>query len=174
MPPKKSSDRIRNEDKVLDAQHHDFMSVVHIFENNPRFSERTLPCLYKNHTIFSFFTPVAHHGTQPEKLSHIVTQNIQQQKELGVLINYAWHDIQCRAIKWGRKAHFLAQYCGFNGNEEITAYADTIGKCLSIFTPIRCHAESFSTVSEIVHEAALLASNLGNHTFDDDLPHSMV
>lgn len=162
------------EEKELDAQHHDFMSVVHIFETNPRFSNRSLPSLYKNYRIF---TPIAHHGTGNSDLPNHLMKYIRRQRESGVLINYAWPMIQYDPIKWRRKVHFLAQYCGFSGSEEMTAYADTIGKYLLTLVPITCDAYYYFLVSDIIPEAALVASNsrLGCRDVDDgDLPHSMV
>jgi len=166
--------REREAEKELDAQHHDFMSVVHIFETNPQFSKRSLPDLYTNYTIF---TPIAHHGTGKSNLTNNLMKQIRQQRESGVLINYAWPMFQHEPMKWGRRVHFLAQYCGFSGNEEMAAYADTIGKYLLILIPITCDAYYYFLVSDIIHEAALVASNsrLGCRDVDDgDLPHSLV
>ena len=116
---------IPNSKKELGAQHHDFMSVVHIFETNPQLSKRSLPDLYRSHQIF---IPAAHHETESNAVSnHYLMGYIRQQRKLGVLINYAWPNIQYDPIKWGHKLNCLAQYCGFSGNEEMTAYADTIG-----------------------------------------------
>ncbi|KAJ4007336.1 hypothetical protein NW752_007686 [Fusarium irregulare] len=142
---------IRNDEKKLTAQHHNFMNVVRIFEINDRLSRCSLPNLYRNHTTF---THIPHNVTQVDDVSDKIGNCVRRQSRLGVLINHAWPNMSSSVTSFAQVKR-LAQYCAFNSTQEITAYADTI-------------------VSDIVYEAALLASNLYSSSNAGALPHSLV
>lgn len=112
----------------------------------------------------------------PGDLKATIMDLIEEQREMGVLVNYAWPNMSS-SVTSAPKVNILAQYCGFSGSEEMTAYADTVGKCPLSRVPTKSHAYFCSIVSDIVHEAALLASNSRRKCSDiddGDLPHSLV
>lgn len=161
---------IRNDEKKLTAQHHNFMNVVRIFEINDRLSRCSLPNLYRNHTTF---THIPHNVTQVDDVSDKIGNCVRRQSRLGVLINHAWPNMSSSVTSFAQVKR-LAQYCAFNSTQEITAYADTIGKYLPTLISMTLNAYYNSSVSDIVYEAALLASNLYSSSDAGALPHSLV
>jgi len=94
------------------------MAVICKFDTEEKFENQSLPELYATHVCFQH----THHDAYPTEYYDEALEQLKKQRSMGVKINHAW------SAQAGQVA-CLAQYCGFRGAQELTAYVDIIGKC---------------------------------------------
>ncbi|OBS20387.1 hypothetical protein FPOA_06758 [Fusarium poae] len=105
---------VPNDEKEIEAQHHNFLSVMRIFNDSGPLAGRTLPKWYLEHTTF---THVRHKKRYPHPIK--VTNQLTSQRQMGILINMSW-PASCRS--W----NCMAQYLGFTNFQDTAAYIDVV------------------------------------------------